>query len=103
MTWWPRRSPTRTPQRTNPFRDVQQIKSKRPPKGAPALTADGLRSLLAKLRASQYCREHDLVDPFTLLIATGLRRGELLALRWSDFDETAGAHAVPEQVGGVDG
>jgi integrase len=78
---------------TNPVRDVQQIKSKRPPKGAPALTADGLRSLLAKLRASEYCREHDLVDPFALLIATGLRCGELLALRWSDFDETSGTLA----------
>ena len=32
------------------------------------------------------CAERDLVDPMTLLIATGLRRGELLALRWSDFD-----------------
>jgi integrase len=83
---------------TNPVRDVQQIKSKRPPKGAPALTAEGLRALLAKLRASEYCREHDLVDPFTLLIATGLRRGELLALRWSDFDETSGTLAVAGKV-----
>jgi integrase len=83
---------------TNPVRDVQQIKSKRPPKGAPALTAEGLRALLARLRASDYCREHDLVDPFTLLIATGLRRGELLALRWSDFDETSGTLAVAGKV-----
>jgi hypothetical protein len=37
---------------TNPVRDVAQIKSKRPPKAAPALTADQLRELLAKLRAS---------------------------------------------------
>jgi integrase len=50
------------------------------------------------LRASDYCREHDLVDPFTLLIATGLRRGELLALRWSDFDETSGTLAVAGKV-----
>jgi len=54
---------------TNPVRDVQQIKSKRPPKGAPALTGEGLRALLAKLRESEYCRERDLVDPFTMLIA----------------------------------
>jgi integrase len=79
---------------TNPVRDVQQIKSKRPPKGAPSLTADQLRDLLAALQASDYCREHDLVDLFTILIATGLRRCELLALRWSDFDETAGTLAV---------
>jgi hypothetical protein len=59
--------------RTNPVLDVQQIKSKRPPKGAPALKADQLRDLLRGLRASEYCRERDLADPFTILIATGLR------------------------------
>jgi integrase len=32
------------------------------------------------------------------LIATGLRRGELPALRWSDFDETAGTLAVAGKV-----
>ena len=78
----------------NPVRDVAVIKSKRPPKGAPALTVDQLRDLLAGLRASDYCREHDLADPFTILIATGLRRGELLALRWTDYDETAGTLTV---------
>jgi integrase len=83
---------------TNPVRDVHQIKSKRHPKGAPALTADQLRDLLAALRASEYCRKHDLVDPFTLFIATGLRRGELLGLRWSDFNEVAGTLAVTGKV-----
>jgi integrase len=83
---------------TNPVRDVQQIKSKGPPKGAPALTADQLRDLLARLRASEFCHEHDLVDAFTLFIATGLRRCELLALRWSDFHEAAGTLAVTGKV-----
>lgn len=82
---------------------MAQIKSKRPPKGAPALSADRLRELLAKLRASDYCRAHDLVDPFTILVATGLRRDELLALRWSDFDESAGALAVTGKVVRVTG
>lgn len=82
----------------NPVRDVAPIKSNRPPKGAPALSADQLRGLLAGLRASDYCREHDLADPFTMLVATGLRRGELLGLRWSDFDETAGTLAVSGKV-----
>jgi integrase len=80
--------------RSNPTRDVAPIKSKRPPKRAPALTADQLVDLLAGLRTSDYCRKHDLADPFTMLVATGLRRGELLALRWSDFDETAGTLKV---------
>jgi integrase len=67
------------------------------PRSAPALTAEQLRDLLAGLRASEFCREHDLVDPFTLFIATGLRRCELLA-RWSDFDEAAETLAITGKV-----
>jgi integrase len=48
-----------------------------------------VRELLGKLRASDYCRDHDLVDPITILIATGVRRSELLALTWTNFDEDA--------------
>ena len=55
-------------------------------KGALALTADELRELLAKLRASEKCQRHDLVDPITLFIATRLRISELLGLHWTDFD-----------------
>ncbi len=58
------------------------------------MTADQLRELLSKLRTSEYCQKHDLVDPITLFIATGLRRSELLGLRWSDFDENAATLAV---------
>ena len=75
---------------TNPVRDVQSIRSKTTLKGAPALTADQLRELPARLRASEACSKRDLVDPITLLIATGLRRSELLALCWCDFDAEAG-------------
>ena len=78
---------------TNPVRDVSGIKLDRP-QGATALTADEVRELLKKLGASEYCRQHDLVDPITLFIATGLRRSELLGLRWADFDADAGTIAV---------
>jgi integrase len=87
----------------NPVRDVAVIKSKKPPKGAPALTVEQLRDLLTGLRASDYCRMYDLADPFTVLIATGLRRGELLALRWTDYDEAAGTLAVRGKVVRVTG
>jgi integrase len=83
---------------TNPVRDVQAIKSKEQPRGAQALTADQLRDLLTKLRASKTCRERDLTDPITLLIATGLRRSELLALQWTDFDAGAGTISVTGKV-----
>jgi integrase len=72
---------------SNPVHDVSPMRSKTRPKGASALTADELRGLLAKLRPSKPCERHDLVDPITLFIATGLRISELLGLRWTDFDD----------------
>ena len=78
----------------NPVRDVQRLRANHQPKGAVALTAGELRELLGKLGASRFCRDHDLIDPITLLIATGLRRSELLALRWTDFDPAAGNMTV---------
>jgi integrase len=83
---------------SNPVRDVQPVRSKRQPKGAVALTANQLRDLLVKLRASAFCEKHDLADPITLLIATGLRRSELLGLRWIDYDAKAGVLTVTGKV-----
>lgn len=82
----------------NPVRDVQAIKSKRRPQGASALTADQLRGLLERVRASDECRTLDLVDPITLLIATGLRESELLGLLWTDFNPDAGTLTVTGKV-----
>jgi hypothetical protein len=56
---------------SNPVRDVSPIRTKARPKGASALKADELRGLLAKLRESEACQRHDLIDPITLFIATG--------------------------------
>jgi integrase len=78
----------------NPVRDVQPLQSKNKPQGAVALATGQLPGLLAKLRASTYCRDHDLADPITMLIATGLRRSELLGLRWADIDTKAATVAV---------
>jgi integrase len=83
---------------SNPVRDVQPLRSKSQPKGAVGLTAEQLRALLQKVGASQYCRDHDLVDPITLLIATGLRRSELLGVRWVDYDQEARTIAVTGKV-----
>jgi hypothetical protein len=60
--------------RTNPVRDVGMIRSKSQPRGAVVLTGHELRDLLTKLRASVSCHTRDLVDPITILIATGMRR-----------------------------
>jgi integrase len=88
---------------SNPVRDVQPLRSNAPPKGAVGLTAEQLRDLLRKLQASKFCQDHDLVDPMTLLIATGLRRSELLGLRWIDYDDAARTLAVAGKVVRVSG
>lgn len=89
----------------NPVRDLQPIRKKKTKKasdksqkGAPALTADQLRHLLIQLEESAYCQKADLVDPAKVLMATGFRRGELLGLRWVDFDEQAAALTVEGKV-----
>jgi integrase len=87
----------------NPVRDVQPLRSNSQPKGAVALTANQLRDLQANLHASTFCDKHDLADPITLLIATGLRRSELLGLRWADYDEKAGTLTVTGKVVRVPG
>jgi integrase len=83
---------------SNPVRDVSPMRAKSETKGATALTADELRGLLTKLRASEPCQRHDLVDPITLFIATGLRISELLGLYWSDFDETTATLTITGKV-----
>lgn len=72
---------------TNPARDVSPMRTKNRPKGAKALTGDELRNMMAQLRESELCQRHDLVDPITLFVATGLRISELLGLRWTDFEK----------------
>ena len=88
---------------SNPVRDVSMIKSAKPPKGAEALRADQLRDLLSRLQASDYCRKRDLVDPVTVFIATGVRRAELLALRWEDYDAAGATLTVSGKVVRVGG
>lgn len=74
----------------NPSRDVGAKRSKIRPKGAKPIDTSELSQLLAKLNSSDFCIEKDLVGPITMLIATGLRRSELLGLRWVDYDPVGG-------------
>ncbi|BBZ30366.1 hypothetical protein MMAD_46610 [Mycolicibacterium madagascariense] len=68
----------------NPIAQVSRIESTRRPTGARSLDVDQLRDLMGKIKLSEDCQRADLVDPIVLLIGTGLRRSELLALRWED-------------------
>jgi integrase len=71
----------------NPVRELKRRRQRRTDvKGAPALAVDQVRTLLGAVEASRVCEQKDLRDAVILLAATGLRRGELLALRWEDID-----------------
>ncbi len=48
---------------TNPVRDVQSIRSKAAPKRATALTAEQVRELLRRMRASEECQRRDVGRP----------------------------------------
>ena len=52
----------------------------------------------SSLRESEACQRHDLVDPITLFIATGLRISELLGLRWVDFEDATATLTVTGKV-----
>ncbi|MBP2211109.1 integrase [Rhodococcus ruber] len=102
----------------NPVRDVEQIRIPAPGRESTrALTAEELATLLHRLRTSAeplppegrgtrptgrtvaaWAREVDLVDPVTLLAGTGLRRSELLGLRWQDVDLEVGTITVTGHV-----
>ena len=77
---------------SNPVRDAARIpQTKRQPR---ALTLAKARQLRAALIYDDRAVERDLPDLVSMLMATGLRIGEALALRWVDVDLTAGTLIV---------
>lgn len=71
----------------NPVRELRRRRQRKAGvKGAPALGVDQVRGLLAAVSESEVCEQKDLRDAVILLAGTGLRRSELLALRWQDVD-----------------
>ena len=73
----------------NPVRELgirRKRKSDPKVKGAPALGVHQVRALLTAISESELCSQKDLRDPVIVLAATGVRRSELLALRWEDVD-----------------
>ena len=64
---------------------------KKPPA---SLSVDEIRLLHTSLAEDQQALEADIVDLVTLLIASGLRLGEALSLRWADVDLESGTLEV---------
>ncbi len=79
--------------RHNPVRDVGPLERGRltPTR---ALTPADARAWLAHLDASAYARRKDLPDLVRLLMGTGMRLGEALAVAWEDVDLERGVVAV---------
>lgn len=61
------------------------------------LTIEEARRLLAAAEGTR------MAAPVTLMLATGLRRGEVLGLRWADVDLAAGVLMVKRALGAVYG
>ncbi len=68
----------------NPLRDVATIK--RPVREIVALELDQLIDLRRKMYADEFAKLQDLVEPIDYILATGVRPGEALALRWHDLN-----------------
>jgi integrase len=60
----------------------------------PALTIAEIRELRAWLRNDEKAQERDLPDLVDMLLGTGLRVGEALAMTWDAVDLTAGSVEV---------
>jgi integrase len=85
----------------NPLREVERIKgAKRTPR---ALTAEERADFLSKLDASKEAVEQDLPDLTRLILATGVRVGEALAILWTEVDLDAGTVKVSHHVVRVTG
>lgn len=79
---------------SNPVRDVGAIRQ--PKKDVRALTVDDIQALRQAVRTWQQApgqkgpaRAPDLLDVVDILLATGARIGEVLAIRWDDLDLAA--------------
>lgn len=64
----------------NPAKDAARPRTRRTKPFAP--TGEDVRALLAEVQR----RDPEIGDAGTILASTGMRRGEFLALRWSDVD-----------------
>ena len=82
---------------TNPVRDVTPLELDRD-RTAKALTPTEVREWLAVLDGDEYARRHDLPELARFVLATGLRLGEALGVRWSDIDFDRGVVSVERTV-----
>ena len=78
----------------NPVRDAGRISPGKPKRVPRALSVAETRELRAWLSNNDKARERDLPDLVDMLLATGLRVGEALAVTWDAVDLAAGTVEV---------
>lgn len=83
--------------RVNPVRDVNRLEADRD-RTARALTPAEVRQWLALLDADAEAQRKDLPELARFILATGLRLGEALGVRWSDLDLERGVLSVERTV-----
>ena len=79
----------------NPVRDAGRIVPSKPKRVPRAMSIAEIRQLRALLTYDDKARERDLPDLVDMLLATGLRVGECLAVTWDAVDLSAGTVEVP--------
>ena len=85
----------------NPVRDAGRISPGKPRRFPRALSVVETRELRAWLSNDEKARERDLPDLVDIILATGLRVGEALAVTWDAVDPSAGTVEVRGTVIGV--
>lgn len=70
----------------NPMREVGAVEETGERAEVRAMTTDELKAMRADLASDTTAKRQDLPDLVDVLLATGARIGEVLALRWEDVD-----------------
>lgn len=84
---------------SNPMRELGKVRRRSDgPKGAPALDPAEVLRAFKRVRTSAYCRRADLRDPVLTLMGTGVRRSEVLGIRWTDVDLEAATATIAGRV-----
>jgi integrase len=82
---------------SNPVRDLTPIEQDRD-RAARAMTAKDVREWLAVVDASEFAQRWDLPELTRFMLATGVRLGEALGVRWSDLDAERGTISIERTV-----
>lgn len=86
----------------NPVRDTAPLELDRD-RTARAMTPAQIREWLDILDADEFAGRHDLPELARFILATGLRLGEALGVRWSDIDPDRGSLRVERTIVRVKG